>query len=224
MVGNVQAVEIEDLGTSNGEIVQERRKKERQLTVFRLAKIESGAAEGWGFIKNISSSGVMIEVHPSFDLGETVTVALTDDVALTGSIRWRKDALVGMQFQNDINVNELLASLRIHNKYQLSRLPRVYMRQAIVFRIGSTLVKAEICDISPAGIRIKADYLCEVGNRLILVVPKLGDISGTVRWQKGSEIGIKFHKRVSVPQITDWLANFYTTEVKPESGHSADMD
>ena len=223
MVGNVQTAEFGAFNGSNGEIDQERRKKERQLTVFRLAKIVSGTAEGWGFIKNISGSGVMIEIHPSFEMGDTATVALTDDVALTGSIRWRKDALVGMQFQNEINVNELLASLRVHNKYQLSRLPRVHMRQAIVFRIGSTLVKAEICDIPPAGIRIDADYLCEVGNQLTLVVPQLGDITGTVRWQKGSEIGIKFHKRVSVPQITDWLANFYTTETKPESGRGVEL-
>lgn len=212
MVGNVQAAEVESLNFGDPEISQERRKKERQLTVFRLAKIVSGAAEGWGFIKNISGSGVMIEIHPSFEMDETATVALTDDVALTATIRWRKGGLVGMQFKNEINVNELLASLRVRNKYQLSRLPRVHMQQAIVFRIGSTLVKAEICDISPAGIRINADYLCEVGNQLTLVVPKLGDITGTVRWQKGSEIGIKFHKRVSVPQITDWLANFYTKD------------
>jgi PilZ domain len=218
MVGNVQSAKVEALDHDNSESAQERRKKERQLTVFRLAKITSGTAEGWGFIKNISGSGVMIEIHPSFELKETATVALTDDVALTATIRWRKDALVGMQFKNEINVNELLASLRVHNKYQLSRLPRVHMRQAIVFRIGSTLVRAEICDISPAGIRINADYICEVGNQLTLVVPDLGDIAGTVRWQKGSEIGIKFHQRVSIPQITDWLANFYTKEITPESG------
>ncbi len=222
MVGNVQAAKVEAFHSSNPQIVQERRKKERQLTVFRLAKIASGAAEGWGFIKNISGSGVMIEIHPSFEMDDTATVALTDDVALTASIRWRKDTLVGMQFKNEINVNELLASLRVHNKYHLSRLPRVHMRQAIVFRIGSTLVKAEICDISPAGIRINADYLCEVGNQLTLVVPDLGDIIGTVRWQKGSEIGIKFHQRVSVPQITDWLANFYTKEVKSVSENGVD--
>ncbi|GAA0482518.1 hypothetical protein GCM10009096_26080 [Parasphingorhabdus litoris] len=215
MVGNVQPAATEALNFGNAKAPQERRKKERQLTVFRLAKITSGPAEGWGFIKNISGSGVLVEIHPSFEMDETATVALTDDVALTATIRWRKDALVGMQFKNEINVNDLLASLRVNNKYQLSRLPRVHMQQAIVFRIGSTLVKAEICDISPAGIRINADYLCEVGNQLTLVVPKLGDISGTVRWQKGSEIGIKFHKRVSVPQITDWLANFYTNELKP---------
>lgn len=200
---------LQNFDHKNVEIIPDRRKKDRQITIFRLAKIGSGLAEGWGFIKNISSSGVMIELHPSLELGDTTTVALTDDLELVGSVRWREGALVGMQFCSDINVTELLANLTIHNKSQPARLPRVRMTRSIILRIGSTLAKAEIRDISPAGIRIDTHYQFQVGNRLTLMVPELGDIAGTVRWQKGAEIGIKFQERVSVPQITDWLANYY---------------
>lgn len=212
MVGKVQMAEFEAFDTNNAEIVLERRKKDRQMSVFRLAKIESGVAEGWGFIKNISNSGVMIEIHPSLALEQTVRVALTDDMGLTASIRWRKGAFVGMQFCRDINATELLANLTIHNKSKPARLPRVQMSCSIIMRIGSNILKAEICDISPGGARINSRYMCEIGNRLTLMVPELGNIAGTVRWQKGHEIGIKFQERVSVPQITDWIANHYTKE------------
>lgn len=205
---------IQNFDHSNEIIGPDRRKADRQITIFRLAKIESGVAEGWGFIKNISSSGIMIEIHPSFELGHTTTVAFTDDLELLGSVRWRKGALVGVQFCSDINVAELLANLTIHNKHQPARLPRVRMTRSIILRIGSAVVKAEICDISPAGIRINTHYQCQIGNRLTLLVPELGDLAGTVRWQKGTEIGIKFQERVSVPQITDWLANHYTKQKK----------
>lgn len=165
----------------SGKIDRDRRKNDRLITVFHLAKIESGAAEGWGLIKYLSSSGVMIEVHPNFELGDTARVALTDDVELIGSIRWRKGALVGMT-------------------------------QSIILRIGLTLVKAEICDISPAGTRINSRYLCQIGNQLTLLVPDLDDIIGSVRWQKVAEIGTKFQDRVSLPQITDWLASYYSKQ------------
>ncbi len=200
---------LQNFDHSNGEISRDRREKDRQITIFRLAKVESGSAEGWGFIKNISSSGVMIEIHPSFQLGETTKVALTDDLELIGNVRWRKGALAGMQFSDDIDVTELLANLSVRNKQQPPRLPRVRTNRAIILRIGSTVMKAEICDISPGGIRINSHYRFEVGNRLTLLVPELGDIVGTVRWQKGPEIGIKFQDRISVPQITDWLASYH---------------
>ncbi|MEP3226836.1 MAG: PilZ domain-containing protein [Parasphingorhabdus sp.] len=188
---------------------RDRRKSDRQISIFRLAKIQSGSAEGWGFIKNISNSGVMVEISPQFQLDGTAKVALTEDVELASHIRWRKGSLVGMQFLHDINVAELLANLTVHNKMRPSRLPRVQLSQSILIRIGSTLLRAEIRDISPGGMCVHAGYSCEIGNNLTLSVPELGELDGTVRWQKGPEIGIKFHQRVPVPQITGWLANHY---------------
>lgn len=211
MVGKVQTAEVEGFNNNDATIVLDRRKKSRQMAIFRLAKVESGLAEGWGFIKNISNSGVMLEIHPGFTLGDTATVALTDEVALAGEIRWRKGPLVGIQFSNDINATELLANLRIHNKSKPARLPRVRMNQSIVLRIGLTIMRGDIYDISPGGMRINTPHLCQIGSQLTLSVPALGDIIGTVRWQKNNHIGIKFQERVSVPQLTDWLANYYST-------------
>ncbi|QTD56929.1 PilZ domain-containing protein [Parasphingorhabdus cellanae] len=211
MASESQTADLEDFGASETrDIGEDRRKSDRQITVFRLAKIQSGVAEGWGFIKNISNDGVMIEIHPGFKLDDTAKVVLTDNLELVGKVRWRKGALVGMQFSSGINVSELLATLTVRNKYQPARLPRVRMTRPVFLRIGSTLARGEICDISPAGARINTRCACQIGNRLILSVPELGEIAGTVRWQKGPEIGIKFQERVSVPQITDWLGNYYT--------------
>lgn len=209
MINNIQDAEFEILTTNQEEIDFDRRMTDRQITIFRLAKIKSGMVEGWGFIKNISNSGVMVEIHPSFELGRTAAVALTDEVELVGSIRWRKGAVVGIQFDNVINVNELLTNLTIRNKDRPARLPRVRMKQPINLRIASKQMKAEIWDISPAGIRIKSHHLFEIGSKLTLSVPELGDISGSVIWQKNSEAGIKFQERISVPQLTVWLSAYY---------------
>ena len=65
-------------------IAPERRGHDRQITIFRLAKLKSERSEGWGFIKNLSASGMMLEVHCHFDLGDTVQVILSDDNQLAG--------------------------------------------------------------------------------------------------------------------------------------------
>lgn len=209
MTNNSQDAECEVSAGNHEEVDFDRRKTNRQITIFRLAKIKSGMVEGWGFIKNISNNGVMVEIHPSFELGRTATVALTDEVELVGSIRWRKDALTGIQFDKAINATELLTNLTIRKKDRPARLPRVRMKEHINLRIGSKLLKAEIWDISPAGIRIKTPHLFEEGSKLTLLVPELGDIIGAVIWQKNSDAGIKFQERVSVPQLTVWLSAYY---------------
>ena len=209
MTNNIQNDRSETFTGNDDEFDSDRRTADRQITIFRLAKIRSGSAEGWGFIKNISNSGVMVEIHSTFELDGTAAVALTDEVELVGSIRWRKDGRTGIQFHNAINATELLTSLAIRNKGRPARLPRVRMKQPINLRIGCELKKAEICDITPAGIRIKTRHLFEVGSKLTLSVPELGDIVGTVIWQKNSDTGIKFQERISVPQLTVWLSAYY---------------
>jgi len=209
MTNNIQDAQFDILTTNQEGIDFNRRMTDGRITIFRLSKIKSGMAEGWGFIKNISNNGVMMEIHPSFELGRSAAVVLTDEVKLIGSIRWRKGTLVGLQFDNAINVNELLTNLTIRNKDRPARLPRVRMKQPINLRIASKQVKAEILDISPSGIHIKTHHLFEIGSKLTLSIPELGDIIGTVIWQKNSEAGIKFQERISVPQLTVWLSAYY---------------
>ncbi len=67
MTNDIQDAEFEIFAGNHEEVDFDRRMTNRQITIFRLAKIKSGMVEGWGFIKNISNSGVMVEIHPSFD-------------------------------------------------------------------------------------------------------------------------------------------------------------
>lgn len=205
----IENAEFQTFDSEHEEIKFDRRMNDRQIAIFRLAKVKSGLAEGWGFIKNISSSGMMIEIHPSFELDRTASITLTDDVELTGNLRWRKGALAGIQFCDAINVAALLANLMIHKKGQSARLPRVYMKQPIRLRNGSNLMDAEICDISPAGICIKTQHLFDAGSKLTLLVPELGDITGRVRWQKNSRAGISFSERISIPNLMIWLSAYF---------------
>ncbi|MEH6829022.1 PilZ domain-containing protein [Parasphingorhabdus sp.] len=76
----------------------DRRKQDRHIAMLRLAKIKAESGEGWGFIKNLSATGMMVEVHPNFELGDKVSALLTEDQELTGAVRWRKKALAGIEF------------------------------------------------------------------------------------------------------------------------------
>jgi len=187
----------------------DRRQQDRHIAMLRLAKIKAESGEGWGFIKNLSATGMMVEVHPNFELGDTVSALLTEDQELTGTVRWRKKALAGIEFSTPIDIAKVLSKPNEAMQGRVSRLPRIEMKHPINLYHGSRLIGADICDISPAGICVRTDFTFEIGKKLRLSVPELLDIEGTVRWQSGNRVGIVFAKRLPLDDLMVWLSTFY---------------
>lgn len=188
---------------------EERRKQDRHIAMLRLAKIKAEAGEGWGFIKNLSATGMMVEVHPNFELGETVSALLTEEQELTGTVRWRKKALAGIEFTTPIDIAKVLAKPNESKQGRVARLPRIEMKHPINIYQGSRLIHGDICDISPAGICVRTEHNFEIGKNLRLSVPDLLDVSGTVRWQSGARVGIVFSRRLPLDDLMVWLSTFY---------------
>ncbi len=196
---------------------EDRRKQDRHIAMLRLAKIKGESGEGWGFIKNLSATGMMIEVHPGFELGHDVSAILTEDQELAGTVRWRKEALAGVEFHTPIDVAKVLAKPDDTKSGRVARLPRIEMKHPINLYQGSKLIHADIRDISPAGICVQTDVTFEIGKNLRLSVPDLLDINGTVRWQSGNRVGIVFSQRLPLDDLMVWLSTFYQTS-KMEAG------
>ena len=188
---------------------EDRRKQDRHIAMLRLAKIKAESGEGWGFIKNLSATGMMVEVHPNFDLGDNVSAHLTEEQELTGKVRWRKKALAGIEFFSPIDIGQVLAKPCDAKHGRVSRLPRIEMKHPINLYQGSRIIRADICDISPAGICVATDFTFEIGKSLRLSVPDLLDINGSVRWQSGNRVGIVFSKRLPLDDLMVWLSTFY---------------
>ncbi|AMO72105.1 PilZ domain-containing protein [Sphingorhabdus sp. M41] len=188
---------------------EDRRKQDRHIAMLRLAKIKTESGEGWGFIKNLSATGMMVEVHPDFELSDGISALLTEDQELAGTVRWRKKALAGIEFTTPIDIAEVLAKPNEAKHGRISRLPRIEMKHPINLYQGSRLIHGDICDISPAGICVSTDFTFEIGKNLRLSVPELLDITGTVRWQSGQRVGIVFSKRLPLDDLMVWLSTFY---------------
>ncbi|WP_373490352.1 PilZ domain-containing protein [Parasphingorhabdus sp.] len=215
-----------DIVLEDPEIVLEegdRRKQNRHIAMLRLAKIKAESGEGWGFIKNLSAAGMMVEVHPKFELGETITAFLSEDQVLKGTVRWRKNALAGIEFSAPIDISKVLAKPSEASHGRVPRLPRVEMQHPINLYQGSRLIPADICDISPAGICVRTDFTFEIGKKLRLSVPELLDINGTVRWQSGDRVGIVFAQRLPLDDLMVWLSTFYRA-ARIDSGELAHLN
>ena len=195
----------------------ERRSHDRQIAMLRLAKIRSGSREGWGFIKNLSAQGMMLEVHPDFDLGDTVSAILTEEQELIGAVRWREGALVGIEFDEAIDIAGLLHKSPETRNGRISRIPRIQISHPVNLIVGSRFIEGDMCDISPTGICIKTSHAFELGKRIGIRITDLLDIKGKVRWQSHDRIGIAFEQRLPLDQLMTWLSAFQVEETRNDT-------
>jgi acylphosphatase len=187
----------------------DRRAHGRQIAMLRLAKVKSGKREGWAFVRNLSASGMMLELHASFELDGTVVVTLSEDQQLHGKIRWRQDASVGVEFAEPIDIEATLKKPSTRKHGQIARVPRVQMKHPVTLKAGARTIDADICDISPTGICVRTDHIFEAGRKVRLMVPQMQDIAGTVRWYDDGRVGIAFAERLSIHNLMTWLSSYY---------------
>ena len=212
MKNGIQAVTLSMEPADDVLTTADRRKQDRHIAMLRLAKIRAESGEGWGFIKNLSATGMMLEVHSDFELGKQVSAILSEDQELAGAVRWRDQSQAGIEFFEPIDVAKLLSKPTADKSGRVPRLPRITMKHPINLYLGSQLIHADICDISPAGVCIRTDYSFEMGKSLRLSVPNLLDISGTVRWQSADRVGIVFSQRLPLDDLMIWLSTFYKAD------------
>jgi PilZ domain len=183
----------------------DRREHERLLTIFRVAKLMSGHGESLCIARNLSSGGMMIEVLAQYDISQKVFVSLTENQYLEGRIVWQRDFTIGVQFESEVNVIDVLVKHPVIQSGYMRRAPRMPIRKNAQIRIGSTELPIEICDISQYGAKIKTDH--EFGDHELVWVffDELDPISGALRWRADGYAGIEFFGAISVIRLMQWL-------------------
>ena len=184
----------------------DRRSGERQKTILRVAKLVSGPNRGLAIIRNISDSGMMIEVNPTMKVDDDVTIMLSDDHAIEGEMRWRQSSQIGIRFKEPASVEEILARPRRASNGHVTRLPRFEVAYPVTLVSGGTVVEGAVADISLGGIRVQARTTLKQGDDVTVLIPDLRNLQGTVRWCSEQNVGISFLRPVHIQDLMAWLA------------------
>ena len=86
----------------------ERRSDERVAPTLRVAKLEGPSGEQLVRVRNVSAGGLMAEAGQPVTVGDAVTIELSSQ-KIPGSIVWIRDGTVGVKFDQNIDLGELLA-------------------------------------------------------------------------------------------------------------------
>ena len=101
----------------------ERRSDERVAPTLRVAKLEGPSGEQLVRVRNVSAGGLMAEAGQPVTVGDAVTIELSSQ-KIPGSIVWIRDGTVGVKFDQNIDLGELLAGRKPRHGFR-SRPPRL---------------------------------------------------------------------------------------------------
>jgi hypothetical protein len=183
----------------------ERRRDPRHLTILRVGALVGPNGRELCLIRNISAGGLMAHVYSHHALGETVEVELKGNQPIHGRVVWGEASNIGVQFDAQIDVAEMLSNnAAIENGLQ-PRLPRVEVDRLATVRCGARLCGVNTRDISQGGVKVETDDPLEVGAQVVITMEKFRPVQGVVRWCGGGLAGIAFHELLRFGELMAWL-------------------
>jgi hypothetical protein len=177
----------------------ERRSDERVHPTLCIVKLIQGDREQLLRVRNLSAGGLMAEIGQDVAVGDAVEVEFSSQ-KVPASVIWRREGTVGIKFNDNIDLGELLAGRKPRHGFR-PRPPRLQVQCKASVRVGKTYYNCDIHDISLGGMKIEPiEEYC-----LVVVVESLRPIKGEVRWFSERRAGIVFDKPLTFEELAEWV-------------------
>ena len=198
----------------------DRRSDDRsKISVYRSAMLRWDGYEALCLIRNISPGGLMGKLHTSLSPGEPVTVEIRSGNEIAGHVAWSADGMVGVQFDEKIDVLEVLHA-PVHGDPGLTqRMPRLRIACPVSLVAEGLRVSVTLVDVSQGGVKVEADFLRE-GDEVTVSVHGLEARRGVVRWAHDGRAGIAFLAAIPFDTLARWALDRQAelTQAEAEAG------
>ena len=180
----------------------DRREGERHLTLFRVGSLTIDDRQELCLIKNISAGGMSIRAYCKVAPDTRLSVELKCGEQVSGVARWVDGDVVGVAFDEPVDVVELLAASMEGPR---PRMPRVEVDRTAWVREGAQTHRVKTCDISQGGLKVVTDRELGIGAEVVVSLPGLPPQPAVVRWRDSGSYGITFNKVIALPLLVAWL-------------------
>ena len=184
----------------------DRRLGPRHISVLRVGRTLWDGRDQLCVVRNLSAGGLMFEcLHPPV-IDQRVTVELRSDKQMTGIVRWAKGSAAGVEFDQTVNVEQILREERSSLLRVRPRAPRFVRRGTVKLIAGeSDPVFGDIIDISIGGLSCRTDQPLRRGEPIVASIEGVGATNAELRWTKGDVAGIRFDKPLPWRAFQIWL-------------------
>jgi hypothetical protein len=181
----------------------ERRNDDRVPAMLQLAKLQGESGDQLIKVKNLSAGGLMAVVTNVPAVGEKLEIEFSSE-KIPASVVWIRDDHVGIKFNQDIDLGELLAGRKPRHGFR-ARPPRLDIACKASIRIGKLYYNVDVHDISLAGMKVEPIEEYCVGKKVIVVVESLRPVKGEVRWYHDRRAGVVFDKPLLFEELAEWV-------------------
>jgi len=162
----------------------------RYRTVYRVAKVARGADAGLWRVRNISDNGIMLLTSVAPAIGERLSIALSEKVALMGTVKWRDGERCGVAFDTPIDCAALLKGLAAERQAETYRPPRLAISTGAIAHAGGRATPVRVVNMSQHGIAFAHGGGFEAGMRVKLLFDGGTERHGIVRWSSAGKAGL----------------------------------
>jgi len=157
-------------------------------------------------VRNISSGGLMARVYDHVGQGGPVKVELSGGQLLDGTILWERDWIVGIAFNDSVDVESVLAEqwvTEVEGDRRRSR--RIKVECPATLKVDLRFYFGKLCDLSPSGAKVQTRGVIKKPGEAMLALPDLPPLPGTIRWINGRDCGLEFREQIPAEALSRWL-------------------
>jgi len=180
----------------------DRRSDERYVSLLRVGALTIQGRRELCLIRNVSAGGMMIRPYSAIAVGTALSIELKQGDTVTGIAQWSENGLVGVTFDEAIDV---LALLNVTAGKPRPRMPRIELNCTATLRYEGIVFRASVANISQGGICIHSPVDLEVDGDVVITLACLHAAAGVVKWRDGDYYGIGFNRVYPVNELMTFL-------------------
>ena len=180
----------------------DRRSGERYVSLLRVGALTVDGRRELCLIRNVSAGGMMIRPYSPISVGAHITVELKQGEKVSGIAQWSDNGLVGVVFDQAIDV---LALLNPSGPQPRPRMPRIELNCSASLRYEKTVFRAPVANISQGGICINSPVDLAIGSDIVVTLAGLHAAAGVVTGRDGDFYGIGFNRVYPVAELMQFL-------------------
>jgi hypothetical protein len=180
----------------------DRRNGDRYLSLLRVGALLIEGRRELCLVRNVSAGGMLIRPYSPIAADAEVSVELKHGETVNGVTRWTEDGLVGIAFDEPIDVVALLTTSEDGPQ---PRMPRIELSCTAWVREDADIYRTRTLNISQGGMCVEGDPRLRADTKVIVSLAGLGPIPGLVKWKDGDRYGIGFNRVLPVNELMSFL-------------------
>jgi hypothetical protein len=182
----------------------------RTVTTLLVARLlRPGCPDTPCRIRNVSTTGLMMETHAELTPDMPVSIELRDGTRLDGSVAWYKDGRAGIAASTTIDLDRFLGGPT--KEHGAPRAPRFNIDCPVRLSSYGRSTTGTIENLSQTGARVVLATPAAPGAACLVNIPGLPPRHCEIRWCDGEEAGVRFVEPIAFAELARWLDSSAST-------------